>query len=579
VGFTDQFIFITGLLLVLSIVASVPADRSGVPLLVVFLVIGMLAGEDGPGGLEFDNVEVAHLIGSIGLAIILFDGGLHTPMSSFRTGFAPGLVLATVGVLLTAAVTAGAALAIFEIGWAQALLLAAIVSSTDAAAVFYLLRARGIQVHSRVRNTLEIESGVNDPLAIFLTIAVIEILTTTGGVDPSGVLALLGKQIVGGAIFGIAGGMALTWLVGRLQLASSLYPLLGLSGGLLVYGGTAVLGGSGFLAAYLAGLILGNRLKVARRNIQRFHDGMAWLCQIGLFLMLGLLATPSRLPEVAGPALLLAAALVFLARPLAVWLCLLPFRFSWQQIMFMSWVGLRGAVPIVLSLFPLLADVPSAQMAFDVIFFVVLISLLLQGWTVSPVARWLGLLLPRQEPDARRVDIARPEGFELVVCELPPGCPATYSTIGALQPPPGVRLISLIRDGETVPMAADLPMQAGDVLYLLVPVNDFHIQDRFEHWLDAVGTAHPLEEQAYFGEFSVDATAPMEAFAGMYLGGEAPDVRPDDTIGRYVRRKLRHRPSEGDRIRLRGVLLAVRDMDGDRIVSLGVRLPREQEKA
>lgn len=577
-AFTDQFIFITGLLLVLSIVAAVPADRSGVPLLVVFLVIGMLAGEDGPGGIDFDSVEAAHLIGSIALAIILFDGGLHTPMASFRTGFGPGLILATLGVLLTAAVTAGAALVVFDIGWAQALLLAAIVSSTDAAAVFYLLRARGIQIHSRVRNTLEIESGVNDPLAIFLTLAVIEFLTTPGGVSPAGIGVMLAKQMAGGVVFGIAGGALLTWLITRLRLASSLYPLLAMSGGLLVYGSAAVLGGSGFLAAYLAGLLLGNRLKVARRNIQRFHDGMAWLCQIGLFLMLGLLATPSRLTEVFIPALLLALALIFVARPVAVWLCLLPFRFPWQQTMFMSWVGLRGAVPIVLSLFPLLADVPSAQVAFDVIFFVVLVSLMLQGWTVSPVARWLGLLLPRQSPDASRVDVSRPEGHELVVCELPPECPATRSSMGALQPPAGVRLITLLRDGESVPLMADLPMQAGDVLYLLVPVNDMRLQDRFEHWLDAVGTAHPLEEQAYFGEFAIDAAAPMEAFAGMYLGGDAPDVRPDDTIGRYVRRRLRHRPSEGDRIRLQGVLLAVRDMDGDRIVSLGVRLPRERER-
>ncbi len=578
-AFTDQFIFAAGLLLVLSIVAAVPADRSGVPLLVVFLAIGMLAGENGPGGVDFDSIEAAHLLGTAALAVILFDGGLHTPLSSFRTGFGPGLTLATAGVLITALVTAGGALLMFEVSWAMALLLAAMVSSTDAAVVFYLLRARGIQVHSRVRNTLEIESGVNDPLAIFLTLALIAWLTSDGGGSVPEIGVLLVGQITGGLVVGVAGGFLLTLLVNRLRLAISLYPLLALSGGLLVYGAAAVPGGSGFLAAYLAGLILGNRARVARRGIQRFHDGMAWLCQIGLFLMLGLLVTPSRLTdiEVVVPALTVALVLIFLARPFAVWLCLLPFRFSRQQVLFVSWVGLRGAVPIVLSLFPLLAGVSGSQRIFDVVFFVVLISLLLQGWTVGPVARRLGLLLPREQPDATRIDMQRPEGYELVVCELPPDCPATRSTIGALQPPSNVRLITVLRNGEPVPLVAEMPIQARDVLYLLVPTREARMQERFDHWLDVVGTAHEAAEQAFFGEFVVDATAPMEAFASMYLGGVATDARPDDTVGRYVARRLRHRPSEGDRIRLRGVLVAVRETDGDRIASVGVRLPRESK--
>lgn len=576
-AFTDQFIFLTGLLLVLSIIAAVPADRSGVPLLVVFLLIGMLAGEDGPGGIAFSNVEVAHLVATVGLAIILFDGGLHTPLGSFRTGLAPGVTLATLGVLLTAAFTAAAAVLIFDFGWPQALLLAAMVSSTDAAAVFYLLRARGIEVHSRVRNSLEIESGINDPMAIFLTIALIEWITSPMGGSFEALWPVFVMQLLGGVLIGVLGGVVLTVLVNRLRLSVSLYPLLALSGGLLVYGAAAVIGGSGFLAAYLGGLILGNRTRAARRNIQRFHDGVAWLCQIGLFLMLGLLAVPSRLPEVAIPALLLAAALIFIARPLAVLLCLLPFRFPLKHTGFIGWVGLRGAVPIVLSLYPLLANVSGAERSFDIIFFVVLVSLLLQGWTVSPVARWLGLLLPRQHPDAARVDLARPEGHELVVCELPPDCPATRNTLGALDPPQGVRLLSILRGDEPVDLVPDLPIQARDVLYLLVPTTDARRQAKFDHWLDAVGTAHPAEEQAYFGEFAVDAGAPVDAFAMMYLAGEAPGARPGDSVGGYLRRRLRHRPSEGDRLRVRGVLMVVREMDGDRITSVGVRLPRERE--
>ncbi|HKJ95950.1 MAG TPA: potassium/proton antiporter [Gammaproteobacteria bacterium] len=574
--FTDQFIFLSGLLLTLSVLATVPADRSGVPLLAVFLVIGMLAGANGPGGIDFHDVSSAHLIGTIALGVILFDGGLHTPLSSFRTGLGPGLTLATIGVLITTAVTACAVVSLFDVGWPGALLLAAMISSTDAAAVFYLLRARSIEVHARVRNTLEIESGVNDPLAIFLTVALIEwIVGRHGDAGWATMLLAFLRQMAGGAVIGALGGWLLTGLLNRLRLARSLYPLLALGGGFLTFGAASVLGASGFLAAYLAGLIVGNRSRMARRAIQRFHDGMAWLAQIGLFLLLGLLVTPPDLLPAAPEALGVAAVLVFVARPLAVAVCLLPLRFPWQQVAFVSWVGLRGAVPIVLSLFPLLAGVPGSARDFNVIFFVVLLSLLLQGWTVSPVARWLGLLLPRLHPPSSRIDLDRPLDHELVVCELPADCPATRGPIGALEPPEGVRLITVMRDGVPVPLVADVPVQAGDVLYLLVPTADARLQERFDHWLDAVGTAHPREELAYFGEFTVDASAPMAAFAELYLGGVPWDAQEDDSVGAYVRRALRHRASEGDQIRIERVVLVVREMDGGDITQVGVRLPKE----
>ncbi|MGD8430906.1 MAG: potassium/proton antiporter [Ectothiorhodospiraceae bacterium] len=572
--FTNEFVFFAGLLLLLSIVATVPADRSGVPLLLVFLVIGMLAGDEGLGGIAFDDVSSAHLLGTTALAVILFDGGLHTPLSSFRTGLASGLALATLGVLATAGVTAAGVVWLFGAGWVEALLLAAIISSTDAAAVFYLLRARGLELHPRVRNTLEIESGVNDPMAIFLTLALIEWQLADHAAPLLATLLAFAQQMIGGALLGLAGGIALTQLVNRLRLARSLYSLMVLAGGLFIYGAAALLGGSGFLAAYVGGLVLGNRVRTARRGIQRFHDGMAWLCQIGLFLMLGLLVNPSALLPLVPKALAVAATMTLVARPAAVALTLLPFRFEWRQVTFISWVGLRGAVPIVLSLFPLLAGVPQATEDFNVVFFVVLVSLLLQGWTVAPLARWLGLELPRRHPDARRIDVDAPPEHELVICELPPGCPALNATVKGLEPPQGVRLLSLVRDRAPVAVAENTRLTAGDLLYLLVPTSDPALQERLDHWLDDMGTVHPSDEQDYFGEFAVDAAAPMEVFAVTYLAEVPPDMRGDDSIGYYVRRRLRHRASEGDYVRLGNVVVVVREMDGGRITRVGVKLPK-----
>ncbi|MDN5870489.1 MAG: potassium/proton antiporter, partial [Nitrococcus sp.] len=506
--YTDQIVFLAGFLLTLSILASIPAERSGVPVLVIFLLLGMLAGEQGPGGIVFDDFTLAHLVGTTALAIILFDGGLHTPLSSFRTGLGPGLSLATVGVVVTAVITAGCVVLIYGGPWLNALLLAAIISSTDAAAVFYLVRARGLELHPRVRNTLEIESGINDPVAIFLTIVLIEWVVQGQGASEGGLLAFFARQMIGGAVIGGIGGALLTLVVNRLPLTASLYPLLAFSGGLLTYGMSAHLGGSGFLAAYLAGLVLGNGARSARRSIQQFHDAIAWLCQIGLFLMLGLLVTPSDLVPVASNALVVSAAIILLGRPLAVALCLLPFRFPWRQVLFISWVGIRGAVPIVLSLFPLLAGVPRAGMHFNIVFFIVLISLLLQGWTVAPLARWLGLQLPRLHPDARRIDLGIRSDHELVICELPPECPALNATVGALKPPDGVQLLALVRAGRSVVVTPRRSLQAQDLLYLLVP-SSATVQERFDHWLDDMGTRQPETQRRFYGEFTVDAASPM----------------------------------------------------------------------
>lgn len=573
-AYTDQIVLLAGFLLTLSILASIPADRSGVPVLVVFLVLGMLAGEQGPGGIRFGDVATAQLLGTTALAIILFDGGLHTPLLSFRTGLGPGLSLATVGVLVTAAVTAGCVVLLYGVPWLNALLLVSIVSSTDAAAVFYLLRTRGLELHQRVRNTLEIESGVNDPIAIFLTITLIEWVLQPQAVTTVDLVAALARQMIGGAVLGGIGGALLTLAVNRLRLAPSLHPLLALAGGLFTYGMSAHIGGSGFLAAYLAGLILGNRARLARRSIQRFHDGIAWLCQIGLFLMLGLLVTPSDLLPAIPEALVVSGAIILLGRPLAVGLCLLPFRFPWRQVLFISWVGIRGSVPIVLSLFPLLAGIRGAPADFNIVFFVVLISLLLQGWTVGPVARWLGLQLPRHHPDTRRIDLGVPGDHELVICELPPECPALNATVGTLRVPTGVQLLALVRQGRSVAITPQCSLQVRDLLYLLVPYADPAVQERFDHWLDDMGTRQPESQRRFYGEFTVDAASPMMDFAAVYLTNPVADVRRGETVGGYVDRRLRHKASEGDLVELGNVVLVVREMDQRQIVKVGVKLPR-----
>jgi potassium/hydrogen antiporter len=292
---TNQIILVVSLVLFASILASVVTSRFGVPLLLVFLFIGMLLGEEGPGGIQFDDVQMAHLFGSLALAIILFDGGLVTPFRNFRVGLKPAVGLATVGVLITAGVTGLFAAWWLGLHWMEGLLLGAIVGSTDAAAVFSLLRSQGLELKQRVGATLEIESGSNDPMAIFLTIVLMELIIS--GSDDVGLVLLLEfvRQMGLGALFGIIGGLGLVRLINRLEMSPGLYPLAVMAGGLSIFGITSVLQGSGFLAIYLAGLVVGNRPLQSSQYIKRFHDGIARLSQIGMFLMLGLLVTPSEL--------------------------------------------------------------------------------------------------------------------------------------------------------------------------------------------------------------------------------------------------------------------------------------------
>lgn len=390
-------------LVFISVLAGVFSARIGFSFLLIFLVVGILAGVDGPGGLAFDDFRLSFWVGNVALAVILLDGGLRTQMGTFRTGLRPALLLATLGVVLCTAITGAAAYWLLDLPWPLALLVGAIVGSTDAAAVFSLLKSSGVQLNERVAATLEIESGMNDPMAVYLTITFIAMALAVGGpgsaaLGLSEVLLSLLQQLGWGSVLGLACGWALAELLKRLGRGEDggggIRALLIVSGGLTVFAFTTWLGGSGFLAVYLMGVVVGNRARRQVRASLSAMDGYAWLSQAGMFLLLGLLVTPSELLRTLWPALGVSLVLMLVARPIAVWLCLKPLHFSGREITFISWVGLRGAVPIVLAVFPVMAGVEGGSIYFNVAFTVVLTSLVLQGSTIAWSARRLNVVLP-----------------------------------------------------------------------------------------------------------------------------------------------------------------------------------------
>jgi potassium/hydrogen antiporter len=390
----DEWLLVSSLLLLLSILAWKVSSRLGIPALLLFLGIGMLAGSDGPGGISFDNAQLAQEVGIVALAFILFAGGLETEWKVVRPALGAALSLSTVGVLLTAVIVAIFAVIVLHFSFVEGLLLGAIISATDAAAVFSVLRAKNLQLKGKLLPLLELESGTNDPMAVFLTVGLTALLTNQEE-SILGVLLLFLQQMGVGLLLGFLIGWVAIWLIGRLHLdVEGLYLVFSIALVLFTYGLTALLGGSGFLAVYLVGLLLGNNSVQQVDRLSRFHDSLAWLMQIAMFLILGLLVFPSRLPAVVGSGLLITLVAVFLARPVSVLLALLPFKMSLQEKLFVGWVGLRGAVPIVLATFPLLAGLAKASFLFDLVFFVVLASVLLQGTTVPFVARRLGVIVP-----------------------------------------------------------------------------------------------------------------------------------------------------------------------------------------
>ena len=378
-------------LVLLSVLLSPLAIRLGAPILLIFLGIGMLVGQNGPGGYAFDDFELAYHVGSIALAVILFTGGLGTRVHDIRVCWGPALMLAMLGVVITAAVV-GLSIWLLGVSLLVALLLGAVVGSTDAAATFLLLQGRGIKLKGRVMETIVVESGLNDPMAIFLTIVLVSFVDA-GGAELSWELgAAFVMQLGVGAAAGLLGGLTLAWLINRLALASGLFAVLALSGAMALFGGTQLIGGSGYLAVYLCGVILMDRLSGLRREeLNITHGSLAWLSQILMFLMLGLLVIPHQFRGEVLHAAGIAFILIFIARPLAVAICLAPFRFSLNERLFIAWVGLRGAVPIFLAIIPVMSPGPVDVNFFIVVFMVVIASLVLQGWTIPWLARRLDL--------------------------------------------------------------------------------------------------------------------------------------------------------------------------------------------
>lgn len=567
----NQLVLAGAVLLLLAILASTLSYRIGMPLLLVFLAVGMLAGEDGPGGIVFNDSSIAYTVGSVALAIILLDGGLNTRAETFRASLRPAGVLATLGVLITCVITGLFAAWVLDFGWLEGMLVGAVVGSTDAAAVFALLHAKGLTLKERVSATLEIESGSNDPMAALLTIALIELIVSGQHTPGWETLGLFIQQMGLGLAAGLGGGLLLVWLTNRLPLERGMYPMLILAGGLALYSLTTVLGGSGFLAIYLAGVVVGNRSLREAANILQVHDGLAWLTQIGMFLMLGLLATPSDLVANAPAALAIALVMMFVARPLAVGLCLLPFHFPWREQVFIAWVGLRAAVPIILSLFPLLAGIPEAALILDVAFFVVLISLTVQGWSIPALARHLRLQVPpAPEPTERHDLTADPEnGHAFFGYRLEPDAPLVGHDAYALRLPGTARPVAILRAREALSPEDAGKLTPGDTLYVLAQKTD---SATLSDLLVTPSAPAYLVKRHFYGDFVLRGDAQVASVAAQY-DLPLPETMAGWTLEEFLASRLRGKPVVGDRIRLGKLEFVVRAVEDGHVTQVGLRIP------
>jgi len=568
----DVLIFIGGGLLLLAIVSSTLSGRFGVPGLLLFLGIGMLAGEQGIGRIAFDNYPLAHAIGTLALVLILFDGGLQTRWRSFRAAWRPAITLSTAGVLATAGLTGIAAAWLLDLPLLVGLLLGSIVGSTDAAAVFSILRGQGLQLKERIAHTLEIESGSNDPMAVLLTLACVSMLL--GDVEPGwSLVGFFAQQVVIGALGGVAVGWAGVWISNRVSLtAMGLYPALVLGVGLLAYGLPAYLGGSGFLSVYLAGLVIGNARVAFQRGILLAHDGGAWVAQIVMFIMLGLLATPSRLMDVALEGMLVAFALMFIARPLAVFVTLAPLRFSVRELTFLSWVGLKGAIPIILAIYPLVLGVPEGELLFNVIFFVVLLSALTQGWTIPPVAKWLGVWEPRYQPAppiTLEINSIRHLDGDIVEYRVEPGARAEGREVRELAFPESALIAMIARGDEIIPPRGRTRIQTDDFVFVVMKSDVRPVVDRMFTSRPSVG-GEPL----LVLELPMDASTrvgDLEDFYGVHL-----DPDPERTLGELLSDRLGDELEEGAEILAGDIRLAARRVVAGKVETVGVEILLEE---
>jgi cell volume regulation protein A len=564
-------ILLGSVLVMAGILSSLLALRFGAPLLLVFLFIGMAAGDSGPGGLQFDDVRTTYLVGSVALALILFDGGLRTRFQSIRAVLAPSMVLATVGVLVTALVTAPVAKYVLDIYWSEALLIGAVVASTDAAAVFLLVHTQGLRLRPRVGATLEAESGTNDPFAIFLTLMLVEFISI-GQSSAAHVVAEFAQEAVLGTIVGVVGGRMVVIALNKVALPQGLHAPFVTTAALVIFGVAQIFHASGFLAVYLAGIIIGNRPTRAHNSVVTFLDAATWLAQIVMFVLLGLLVSPKRLFDSVGPAVIVALALMVLARPVAVFLCLAPFRFNWREKIFIAWTGLRGAVAIFLASIPMLVGLSKAYLYFDVAFVVVIISLLLQGWTLAPAARRLHVALPRSDRGPRRVELDLPGQLEQQLVGYPVRSKSLYFRRGLV--PSWSKPTLVIREERILtPSEAD-PIAPGDYIYLLAPPEKAEALDRF--FVDMPPSTAP--DPHLLGDFMVSGEHTLGELAEIY-GVKVDESEKKLTLADYFDIHLDYAPKEGAELALDPIVLVARSLGGGRVNVVGLRLPEEEDEA
>lgn len=560
----DKLILLGAILIGAGVLSSKLSARLGLPLLVIFLLVGMLAGEAGIGGIAFDNTQVAHAIGSLALAIILFDGGLQTSMSSIKSVWKPASILASYGVIVTSAITGLAAAVILDVPMYYGLLIGAIVGSTDAAAVFSILRNSGIHIKPRLKSTLEIESATNDPMAIFLTVGLLEVMVND--LEPgTGLLMLLIQQMGIGSLVGLGMGWVAVKLLSRIELsAPGLYPVLVLAFGLLGFGIAANIGGSGFLAIFIVGVVIGNNHFAFKRTTFMFHDGLAWMGQITMFVVLGLLINPLSLLDVWWQGLLIAAVLIFIARPLAVVPVLRAFGFNKREITLVSWVGLRGSVPIILAIYPLIYGLPNAPLIFSVVFFVVLISATIQGSTLPWVARKLSLTEDAPSMPAASLEITALNSVDAEIVEYALGhhCRAAGRRLSQAALPDGT-VVAMITRGETViPPRGSTQLQEGDHLFIVTKPETREFIDQVFSSLGTNENFNGVQQLRIKGYTKVGDV--------QHSYGIEIESNHQMSLDELLRSHLQAAPAIGDKVQLGNLELEVSEMIGERISTVQI---------